>query len=108
MKTTTVFYLRKCVESRTDRPRFVCVVALAEREQLIGTFRGEVEGRLLDIPQGNNGFGYDPLFYYPPFGCTLAEISANRKLSISHRGKALEAMLRFLDCSNSGKNNTLL
>ena len=94
------------IKNRTAR--FICVVALAEREQLIGTFRGEVEGHLLDVPQGDNGFGYDPLFYYPPFGCTLAEVSANRKLSISHRGKALEAMLRFLDCSNAEKNNTLL
>ena len=78
---------------------FVCVVALAEHEKLIGTFRGTVEGRLLEEPRGENGFGYDPLFFHPPFGCTLAEVSAERKMSVSHRGRALEAMLGFLSQS---------
>ncbi len=76
--------------------RFVCVVALAERGRLLGSFRGTVEGQLLEAPRGENGFGYDPLFYYPPFGCSLAEASAEQKLSVSHRGKAIEAMLRWL------------
>lgn len=81
----------------TDRAaRFVCVVALAEQGKLIGTFRGTVEGELLDRPRGENGFGYDPLFYHPPFGCTLAEVSAERKLAVSHRGKAVAAMLEYL------------
>ncbi len=82
------------VEDRTAR--FVCVVALAERGRLVLTFRGTVEGRVLEAPRGENGFGYDPLFYYPPFGCTLAEVSGEKKLSVSHRGKALEAMLGWL------------
>jgi len=82
------------VEDRTAR--FVCVTALAEKGRLLGTFRGTVEGRLLEAPRGENGFGYDPLFYYPPFRCTLAEVSGEKKLSVSHRGKALEAMLRWL------------
>lgn len=82
------------VEDRTAR--FVCVVALAERGRLVRTFRGTVEGRVLEAPRGENGFGYDPLFYYPPFGCTLAEVSGEKKLSVSHRGKALEAMLAWL------------
>jgi XTP/dITP diphosphohydrolase len=55
-----------------------------------------VQGHLLDGPRGENGFGYDPLFYYPPFECTLAEVSGERKLTVSHRGKAIEAMLRHL------------
>jgi XTP/dITP diphosphohydrolase len=76
--------------------RFVCVVALAERGRLIATFHGAVEGRIAEAPRGDNGFGYDPLFFYPPFGCTLAEAPAERKLAVSHRGKALEAMVRFL------------
>ena len=76
--------------------RFVCVVALAKRGNLIGTFQGVVEGRLLEQPRGRNGFGYDPLFFHPPFGRTLAEVSAERKLEVSHRGRALAAMLESL------------
>ncbi len=82
------------VENRTAR--FISVVALAGKGKLIGTFRGEVEGELIDSPRGANGFGYDPLFFHPPFGSTLAEVSPEQKLTVSHRGKAVEAMLRFL------------
>jgi XTP/dITP diphosphohydrolase len=77
--------------------RFVCVIALAADGALLGTFRGEVEGELTEAPRGSNGFGYDPLFYYPPFGCTLAEVSGDQKLAVSHRGRALERMLRALE-----------
>jgi XTP/dITP diphosphohydrolase len=82
------------VENRAAR--FVCVVALADAGKLLGMFRGIVEGRLLEKPRGQNGFGYDPLFFYPPFGCTLAEATAEQKLTVSHRGKAIAAMLQFL------------
>ncbi len=82
------------VENRAAR--FVSVVALAEKGHLIGTFRGTVEGILTEGPRGESGFGYDPLFFHLPFGRTLAEVSPERKLSVSHRGKAVEAMLRFL------------
>lgn len=76
--------------------RFVCVVALAERGKLLGTFRGVVEGRMLDAPRGHDGFGYDPLFFYPPFNCTFAEIPGARKQEVSHRGQALKAMVEYL------------
>jgi len=72
--------------------RFVCVVALAEAGRLIGTFRGEVEGQLTEAPRGPNGFGYDPLFFYPPFGCTFGEVPLERKMGVSHRGRALQAL----------------
>jgi len=78
------------------RARFVCLAGLAQRGKLLGTFRGEVEGRMIDIPRGSGGFGYDPLFYYEPFQCTLAEVDPARKMDVSHRGKALRAMLEFL------------
>lgn len=74
------------------RARFVCVIALASAGELVETFEGVVEGELLDAPRGTGGFGYDPLFYYPPFGCTLAEASAEQKLAVSHRGQALSAL----------------
>lgn len=82
------------VENRAAR--FVCVVALTEGERVHGLFRGEVEGIILDGPRGTGGFGYDPLFFYPPFGCTFGEAPDEHKFSVSHRGRALLAMLRAL------------
>ena len=79
--------------------RFVCVVALAESGRLLRTFRGEVEGRLTDDPRGDNGFGYDPLFFYQPFGCTFGEAPLARKMEVSHRSKALQAMREYLHSS---------
>ncbi len=79
------------VEDRTAR--FVCVIALVENGELRGTYRGAVEGRIIDEARGAAGFGYDPLFYYPPFGCTFGEADDVRKFSVSHRGQALRHML---------------
>ena len=82
----------------TDRrARFVCVVALAESGRLVRTFRGEVEGRLTDAPQGTNGFGYDPLFFYEPFGCTFGQAPLERKMKVSHRFQALREMREYLN-----------
>ena len=82
------------VQPRTAR--FVCVIALVKRDQVLGVFRGEVEGLVTEEPRGTSGFGYDPLFYYPPFGCTFGEASPERKLEVSHRGQALRALLDSL------------
>jgi XTP/dITP diphosphohydrolase len=76
--------------------RFVCVVALAKSGELVRTFRGEVEGLLAKEPRGLNGFGYDPLFYYPPFGCTFGEAPLERKMEVSHRARALHSMRDYL------------
>jgi XTP/dITP diphosphohydrolase len=76
--------------------RFVCVIALVEGGIVRGVYRGAVEGRIVDGGRGDRGFGYDPLFFYPPFGCTFGEASDDRKFSVSHRGQALLAMLRDL------------
>jgi len=76
--------------------RFTCAIALVEGERLCGVYRGSVEGEILDAPRGEGGFGYDPLFYYPPFGLTFGEAGEERKFSVSHRGQALLAMLRAL------------
>jgi len=78
------------------RARFVCVVALAEKGRLLATFRGAVEGRILEAPRGHNGFGYDPVFYYPPFRATFAQVAPARKFSVSHRGQALRGLLTWL------------
>jgi len=76
--------------------QFVCVIALAQAGRLIQTFRGVVVGRIAEAPKGSNGFGYDPLFFYEPFGCTFGEVSPERKLEVSHRGRALELLAKFL------------
>jgi XTP/dITP diphosphohydrolase len=85
------------LEHHSDRAaRFVCVIALAESGKLIRTFRGTVEGEILRAPRGAGGFGYDPLFFYPPFGQTLAEVPDEHKFAVSHRGYALREMLAWL------------
>jgi XTP/dITP diphosphohydrolase len=76
--------------------RFVCVIALAREGQVIETVRGSVEGEILHAPRGEGGFGYDPLFFYPPRGCAFAELRAEEKLAVSHRGHALRAL--FSSC----------
>ena len=85
------------LQDETNRvARFVCAIALADHGKLVRTFRGHVEGRIIDGARGPNGFGYDPLFFHEPFGCTFGEASAERKLLVSHRARALAAMLEYL------------
>jgi XTP/dITP diphosphohydrolase len=87
--------------SATQRTaRFVCVIALARAGEVLQTFRGTVEGEILETPRGVNGFGYDPLFYYPPLGCSFAELAPEEKFAVSHRGNALRALLKFLTQEN--------
>ena len=87
---------------RDRSARFVCVIALVDGARLAGTFRGMVEGEILEEARGANGFGYDPLFFYPPFSCTLGEALPEQKLQVSHRGKALRALWRAVaDMGNS-------
>jgi len=82
------------VEERTAR--FVCVIALVKDSKLVGTFRGSVEGRILQEERGSGGFGYDPLFYHEPFGCTFGEAPIGDKMLVSHRAQALAEMFTFL------------
>ena len=72
--------------------RFVCVIAVAYRGKVLGTWEGQCEGVISRERRGVEGFGYDPVFYYPERGCTLAEMSAEEKNEISHRGRALRAL----------------
>lgn len=75
------------------RARFVCALAAARDGLVLAVFRGQVEGTLLAAPRGSNGFGYDPLFFVPALACTLAELSAEDKARVSHRGQALRGFL---------------
>lgn len=76
--------------------RFVCVITLVTPDGQTIQARGEVHGMLLRAPAGENGFGYDPIFYYPPFGKTLAEASAEEKNQVSHRANALKVFYQKL------------
>lgn len=76
--------------------RFVCAAAVALKEDILFSTRGTVEGILTTAPRGEGGFGYDPIFYYPPFGKTLAEVPSSDKHTVSHRGKALAQVIEFL------------
>jgi XTP/dITP diphosphohydrolase len=80
-------------ENRTGR--FVCVIAAARDGETLGVFRGEAEGVILEVPRGENGFGYDPLFYFPQIEKTFAELSAEEKARYSHRGAAFREFLRW-------------
>jgi XTP/dITP diphosphohydrolase len=74
--------------------KYVCVIALARDGQTLATFTGEAHGELRTVPRGTQGFGYDPLFYFPALGKTFAELSLEQKREHSHRGKAFR---QFLD-----------
>ena len=76
--------------------RFVCCVALAAGDSILFETTATVEGEIAAEPRGSNGFGYDPIFYYPPFGCTLAELDREKKGSVSHRGKAFATLRAYL------------
>lgn len=76
--------------------RFVCVIALAIPGEETKTFRGEVEGRILFEKHGENGFGYDPVFYLPQFDASMAEVEAEVKNSVSHRFNALKLLKEYL------------
>lgn len=76
--------------------RFRCVLALAVPGRPIRTTQGTVEGYITRSPAGDHGFGYDPIFFIPEYGCTMAELDPATKNSISHRGRALKAALPLL------------
>jgi len=80
--------------------RFVCVIAAARDGKTLQVFRGTAEGAILDTPRGSNGFGYDPLFYFPRIQKTFAELTAEEKAQYSHRGAAFREFLEW--CESSG------
>jgi XTP/dITP diphosphohydrolase len=82
-------------EKRTGR--FVCVLAAARNGKTVATFRGTAEGIILESPRGSNGFGYDPLFYFPQIHKTFAELSPEEKARYSHRGSAFRQFLNWYE-----------
>lgn len=79
--------------------RFVCAIALVRGSQCLATFSGMAQGRILHAPAGSGGFGYDPVFFYPPLNRTFAELSAEEKWRHSHRGQAFRQMIEWLRAS---------
>lgn len=88
--------LRNLGDSENRAGRFVCVIALAQSGRTLTLCRGTVEGEILAAPRGDNGFGYDPLFFYPPLDRSFAELSTREKWSVSHRGNALRLLFTQL------------
>jgi len=76
--------------------RYRCVVALCSPDGREATTEGVVDGLILDAPRGDGGFGYDPIFYYPPLDATFAEVTAEAKHAVSHRGQAMAKARRIL------------
>lgn len=91
--------LRKLAGVPRDRrmARFTSAVAVAQGSDVLFTVQEAVEGLIADEPRGGNGFGYDPLFFYPPFGRTFGECPREEKDRVSHRGKAFARLRAFLE-----------
>jgi XTP/dITP diphosphohydrolase len=90
--------LLRAMEGKTDRrAAFECVISIAAPSGPALTYEGRCEGEITTSPKGNSGFGYDPVFYYPEYGKTFAEISSEEKNRVSHRGKALGEVVAEFD-----------
>ena len=96
IKNTSLIERLTGVPDEKRTARFVCAIAAAFPDGTIKTTEGVIEGRIGYEERGENGFGYDPIFYVPEFGCTTAELSEEQKNAVSHRGKALEKMREIL------------
>lgn len=89
-------YIMDQVKGKTRTARYVCAIAYVEEDGARHVFTGVVEGEIADHARGEKGFGYDPIFYYPPYGATLAEVSEEKKNAISHRGRALAQLIAYM------------
>ena len=92
IKNATLIERLNGVPDEKRTARFVCAIAAVFPDGTVKTVRGIMEGRIGYEERGVNGFGYDPIFYLPEYGCTSAELSMEEKNKISHRGKALNAI----------------
>ena len=94
-KFVLIYDALRAKRSLDSAARFVCALALARGDRVLFETRGTVEGRIAPAPKGDGGFGYDPIFFYPPYGRTLAE-AGDVKAAVSHRGQAFHALADWL------------
>jgi XTP/dITP diphosphohydrolase len=92
--------LERMAQASDRSARFVTVIALARRVQLLTRCSAHVAGEILTVPRGSHGFGYDPLFFYPPLNRSFAELTNSEKFAVSARGKALRRALQWLVQAN--------
>ena len=83
--------------------RFVCTLAVADAGEIIYEARGIVEGEIAHEARGSAGFGYDPIFYYPPYGSTLADVTEDAKLAVAHRGQAFRKLASWLSALHTSR-----
>jgi len=95
----------KTVPQEQRTARFQCVIALAETPEKVAVCRGSCEGKIIEEARGSNGFGYDPVFYFPEYGLTMAELSSEVNNQESHRGRASREAYKVLSriCGARGK-----
>lgn len=96
IKNKHILELLKEAEGEQRSARFVCAIAAIMPNKEEKTIRETIEGQIATESKGEKGFGYDPIFYVPEFGCTTAELSMEQKNKISHRGKALTQIKEFI------------
>ncbi len=87
-----VLWLLKDVPKEKRQARFVCCLCLASPEKVLAETRGQLEGSIIDEPRGENGFGYDPIFFVPKLNKTVAQLGSKEKNAISHRGNAIRKL----------------
>ena len=89
-----------------DRPRtarFVCALTVVDGDRIAFETTGTVEGLIASDSAGTGGFGYDPIFYYPPYGATLAEVGEHEKLAVAHRGQAFRALANWIRATTNAQ-----
>ncbi|MFV0380409.1 MAG: RdgB/HAM1 family non-canonical purine NTP pyrophosphatase [Anaerorhabdus sp.] len=91
------YIIDKLKDEKNRKCRFVCVIALCKKNKKPELFRGEVEGLVSFKIEGENGFGYDPIFYYPSLNKTFSQLSESKKNEISHRGLACRKLMNYLN-----------
>lgn len=89
-------YIIDQVAGKERGAQYVCVISYVEEDGTATSYKGVVRGKIHEYPLGKNGFGYDPIFYYPPYETTLANVSEEKKHAISHRGIALRECVKYM------------
>ena len=100
VKFGKIYELLEARHARGSAARFVCRLALADEGRIVFESEGVIEGRIADEPRGDQGFGYDPIFFYPPLGRTSAEMDRDLKATVSHRGKVFAKLRKYLETTD--------